>query len=104
MLYAMDYTPIHTHLRARWIPESAIDPAVTPELLQMAEDAGIVEIRVDDRRKLWARIAPHHASKTTVGAWVTPQEAAAIRAHAQAAGLSVSETIRTALQACGLIP
>jgi hypothetical protein len=99
-----DYSPIHTHLRARWIPESAIDPAVTASLLAAAVDEGVAEIRHDDKGRLEARIAPHHASKTTVGAWVTPAEAEAIRTHAKAAGMSVSETIRTALQACGLIP
>jgi hypothetical protein len=99
-----DYNPIHTHLRARWLPESAIDPAVTKELLEQALDEGLVEVRHDARGRLEARIAPHHASKTTVGAWVTPTEAASLRAHAHAAGMSVSETIRTALRACGLLP
>jgi hypothetical protein len=100
----MDTAPIYTHLRAHWIPEHAIDPAVTPELLQQAIDAGLVEVRDGAPGKLEARIAPHHARKSTLGCWVTGPEAAAVKAQAQAAGLSVSETIRTALQACGLIP
>jgi hypothetical protein len=100
----MDTAPIYAHLRAHWIPERAIDQAVTPELLQHAIDTGLVEVRHDDQQRLEARIAPHHARKATLGCWVTGPEAAQVRAQAQAAGLSVSETIRTALRACGIIP
>jgi len=40
---------------------------------------------------------------TLVGTWLTPSEVAALRAAAKAQGLSISATLRTALEALGLL-
>jgi hypothetical protein len=40
---------------------------------------------------------------TLVGTWLTPGEVAALRTKAKAQGLSISASIRTALEACGLL-
>jgi hypothetical protein len=97
---------VKAQLPTRWAVPQEVPEAITEALLRAAIDDGVAEVR----EKPWGhefRLAPHHTKGRdhhTASVHLSPVERAALRAQAEAAGLSVSETIRTALQACGLIP
>ncbi len=100
----MDHDIVRKHLPQEWTPEALIDGAVTAELLQAAVDDGVAEVK-HRSGSVEVRLAPHHHEVPPGPASVclSAMEKEALRAHAKAQGLSVSETIRLALEACGII-
>jgi hypothetical protein len=96
---------VKQHLPTRWCVPQEVPADVTAELLQAAVVDGVAE----ERTKAWGpeyRLAPQYHGKReqrTVSAHLSAAEMAQLRQHAAEQGLSISETIRTALKACGVI-